>query len=310
MLLSNVMFHSCALFAAASGTAGIVLPDLMPDSLLDALDAGLTHAFLTPGAIGRLEAGGLLDRFSRLELVAYGSAPMPPKRIRSAMAAWPQTVFVHLYGMTECVAVLTALGDAEHRDPAHPGRRYSCGRPVDGVEMRVVDPVSGTDVAAGDSGELWFRTEQTMAGYLGNRADTVEVIDESGWIRTGDIGHADDGGYVYIEDRLKDLILVNGWSVSPAEVESVLADHPAILEAAVIGIPDEHLGEEVKALVVTRPGHGFGTDELVEFCRHRLAEHKVPTSIDVVAGLPHNTLGKVLKRALREPYWAASGRRI
>ena len=174
----------------------------------------------------------------------------------------------------------------------------------------MVDPVSGTDVTAGDSGELWFRTEQTMAGYLGNPAATAEVIDANDWIRTGDIGHIDDGGYVYIEDRLKDLILVNGWSVSPAEVESVLADHPAILEAAVIGIPDERLGEEVKALVVTRPDHGIGTDELAEFCKGRLAEHKVPTSIDVVAGLPHNTLGKVLKRSLREPYWAATGRRI
>ena len=309
ILLSNLMFHASALLAAASGTTGIVLPDLMPDSLLSALDAGLTHAFLTPAAIGRLESTGLLDRFSRLELVAYGSAPMPPERVRAAMAAWPRTRFVHMYGMTECVGVLTALGDVEHRNPRTPGRRRSCGRPVKGVEVRVVDS-SATDVAAGHTGELWFRTQQTMAGYLGDHAATAELIEEGDWVRTGDIGHIDEDGFVYVEDRLKDLILVNGWSVFPAEVELVLADHPAILEAAVIGIPDERLGETVKAIVVTRTDHVARPDELVEFCRGRLAEHKIPTSIDIVTSLPHTSLGKILKRALREPYWAAAGRRI
>jgi acyl-CoA synthetase (AMP-forming)/AMP-acid ligase II len=310
MLLSNLMFHSAALFAAASGTAGIVAPDLMPDSLLRALDAGLTHAFMTPAAIGRLESAGLLDRFSRLELVAYGSAPMPPERARTMLAAWPHTRVVHLYGMTECVAVLTALGDAEHRDTSKSGRHLSCGRPVAGVEVRVVDPDSTTDVVAGRTGELWFRTKQTMAGYLGNDAATIELIEEHHWVRTGDLGHVDDDGYVYIEDRLKDLILVNGWSVFPAEVERVLVDHPAVLEAAVIGVPDDRLGETVKALVVTRTDHDTGADELVAFSRRRLAEHKVPSTIDFVTDLPRNSLGKVLKRDLREPFWAASGRRI
>ena len=310
ILLSNLMFHASGLFAAAAGMTGIVLPDLMPDSLLSALDAGLTHAFLTPAAMGRLESAGLLDRFSRLELVAYGSAPMPPNRVRAAMEAWPQTRFVHMYGMTECVGVLTALGDAEHRDPSNVGRRRSCGRPVGDVEIRVVDPASTADVAAGRTGELWFRTEQAMAGYLGDHVATAELIKEGDWVRTGDIGHIDDDGFVYVEDRLKDLILVNGWSVYPAEVELVLADHPAILEAAVIGIPDEQLGETVKAIVVTRTDHVVSQHELMGFCRGRLADHKVPTSIDIVTSLPRSSLGKVLKRALREPYWAATGRRI
>ena len=310
MLLSNVMFHSAALFAVASGTAGIVVPDLMPDSLLGALDAGLTHAFLTPAAIGRLESTGLLDRFGRLDLVAYGTAPMPPERAQAMLAAWPRTRVVHLYGMTECVAVLTALGDREHRVPTKAGQHLSCGRPVAGVEVRVVDPDSAADVVAGHTGELWFRTEQTMAGYLGNDAATIELIEEHHWVRTGDLGHVDDDGYVYIDDRLKELVLINGWSVFPAEVERVLADHPAVLETAVIGVPDDQLGETVKAIVVLRSDHAADTDELVGFCRRRLAEHKVPTSIDVVSSLPHNSLGKVLKRALREPYWAAAGRRI
>jgi acyl-CoA synthetase (AMP-forming)/AMP-acid ligase II len=174
----------------------------------------------------------------------------------------------------------------------------------------VVDIASAADVSAGHTGELWFRTKQTTAGYLGDHAATAELIEEGNWVRTGDIGHIDDDGFVYVEDRLKDLILVNGWSVFPAEVELVLADHPAILEAAVIGIPDERLGETVKAIVVARPDHLAGPDELAEFCRRRLAEHKVPTSIDIVTSLPHSSLGKVLKRALREPFWAAAGRHI
>lgn len=174
----------------------------------------------------------------------------------------------------------------------------------------MVDTASAADLAAGRTGELWFRTEQTMAGYLGNHAATAELIEDGDWVRTGDIGHVDEDGFVYVEDRLKDLVLVNGWSVFPAEVELALADHPAILEAAVIGIPDERLGEAVKAIVVTRSDHATAADDLLEFCRQRLAEHKVPTSIDIVPSLPHSSLGKVLKRALREPFWAAAGRRI
>ena len=226
------------------------------------------------------------------------------------MVAWPRTRFVHMYGMTECVGVLTALGDVEHRDPNNLGRRRSCGRPVGRVEVRVVDPGSAADVAAGHTGELWFRTEQTMAGYLGDHSATAELIEEGDWVRTGDIGHIDDDGFVYVVDRLKDLILVNGWSVFPAEVELVLAEHPAVLEAAVIGIPDQRLGETVKAIVVTRSDHLADSNELMKFCRRRLAEHKVPTSIDFVPSLPHSSLGKVLKRALREPFWAAAGRSI
>lgn len=149
-----------------------------------------------------------------------------------------------------------------------------------------------------------------MAGYLGDHSATAELIEEGDWVRTGDIGHIDDDGFVYVVDRLKDLILVNGWSVFPAEVELVLAEHPAVLEAAVIGIPDQRLGETVKAIVVTRSDHLADSDELMKFCRRRLAEHKVPTSIDFVPSLPHSSLGKVLKRALREPFWAAAGRSI
>jgi acyl-CoA synthetase (AMP-forming)/AMP-acid ligase II len=269
----------------------------MPESLLDAMDAGLTHAFLTPAAIGRLDAADLLERFDRLALVAYGAAPMTVPRLRRAMEAWPRTRFVQVYGVTECVAVLTVLGDADHRDEAHPERLRSCGRPTPGVEVRLVD------------GELWFRTEQIMAGYLGSPAATADVVVD-GWMRTGDLGRVDDDGYVYVEDRLKDLVLVNGWSVFPAEVERVLSDHPAVLECAVIGVPDEATGESVLALVRVRDGQAADAEDVVDHCRQHLAEHKVPSSVQLVDDFPRNTLGKIVKRELRAPYWASTGRRI
>jgi acyl-CoA synthetase (AMP-forming)/AMP-acid ligase II len=310
LLLSNVMFHSGAVFAAASGAAGVITPDLMPDSLLQALAAGVTHAFLTPAAIGRLHEADLLDPFDRLELVLYGCAPMPTPWMRAAMAAWPRTRFVHIYGMTECVGVLTVLGDESHRDASHSDRLRSCGRPIPGVEVRVVDPDTTADVEAGQTGELWFRTEQTTPGYLGAAAATASLIVADGWVRTGDVGRVDDAGYVYVEDRIKDVILINGWNVYAGETERVLAEHPAVLESAVIGVPDERTGEAVKAVVVPRPGHALSAAELTTFAQARLAEHKVPATIDLATSLPRNSLGKVLKRALREPYWAGLERRI
>ncbi len=297
LLLSNLMFHSGALYAAASGATGILSPDLMPDSLLGALAQGLTHAFVTPAAIGRLRDAGLLEPFQRLQLVLYAAAPMPEPTLRAAMAAWPRTRFVQVYGLTECVGVLTVLDDASHRDTSRPDLLRSCGRPVPGVEVKVVD------------GELWFRTAQTTPGYLGDTASTADLITVDGWVRSGDIGRVDDG-YVFIEDRLKDVILVNGWNVYSAEVERVLAEHPAVLESAVFGVPDEHWGEAVKAVVVPAPDHAPSPTELRSFAGERLAEHKVPTIIDLADELPRNGLGKTLKRDLRAAHWAGRERRI
>ena len=310
LLLSNLMFHSGAVFAAASGAAGVIVPDLMPESLLEALEAGVTHAFMTPAAIGRLHAAGLLEPFDRLALVLYGSAPMPEAWVRAAMAAWPRTRFVQIYGMTECVGVLTVLDDESHRDTNHPDRLRSCGRPIPGVEVRVVDPDVTTDLDSGCSGELWFRTEQATSGYLHDAPATAALIAAGGWVRTGDLGRIDDDGYVFIEDRMKDVILVNGWNVYAGETERVLTEHPAVLEAAVIGVPDEITGEAVKAVVVPRPGHALAAAELTTFAQERLAEHKVPATIDLASSLPRNSLGKVLKRELREPFWSHLERRI
>ena len=312
ILLSAVMFHSWTLVAAAAGMPGVIVPDLDPPSLIAALRAGMTHAMLTPAAIVRLQHTdpSSMHLFRGLRTVLYGAAPMPEPTLRAAMRAWPETRFFEVYGMTELVGVATMLDDAAHRDSDHPGRLRSAGRPIPGVEMRVVDPATGQDVTVGDPGELWFRTEQSTPGYLGEPGATQALVDRDGWVRTGDIGRVDDDGYVFIEDRMKDVILVNGYNVYSAEVERVLAEHPGVLESAVIGVPDEHRGEAVKAVVVTHPEHTVGADELVSFVRGRIASHKAPASVDLVPSLPRNALGKVLKRPLRQPHWAALERQI
>ena len=311
VLVATIMFHSCALFAAAAGTSVVFVPDLTPASMRTALRAGMTHAYVHPTALTALQLEGAetMAMFASLRYVSYGTAPMPTPVLRRALEAWPDTTFLQVYGMTETVAVLTVLDGAAHRDPDHPDRLISSGRPAPGVEMRVVD-ATGSDVTAGRRGELWFRTQQTTPGYLNDPEATAELITADGWVRTGDIGRVDPDGYVYVEDRMRDLIIVDGYNVFSAEVERVLSEHPAVLESAVIGIPDDLWGEAVKAVVVLREGSSTRPDELIAFTRDHLAAHKVPGSVEVVARLPRNDTGKVLKRVLRAPHWAAHERQI
>ncbi len=177
------------------------------------------------------------------------------------------------------------------------------------VEMRVVDPVILEDVEPGTPGELWFRTDQAMAGYLGKPEATAETIVD-GWVRSGDVGRVDDGGFVFIEDRVKDMIITGGENVYSPEVERVIAEFPAIGEVAVIGVPDDRWGEQVKAVVSPAPGEQVDAGKLVEFCRERLAHYKCPRSVDVVEALPRNATGKILKRTLRRPYWEGRERNV
>lgn len=165
-------------------------------------------------------------------------------------------------------------------------------------------------VAPGEPGELWWRSAQVMAGYLGRPEATAEIITSAGWLRSGDVGYVDDGGFVFICDRVKDMIITGGENVYCPEVERVLVEHPAVGEAAVIGVPDERWGECVKAVVAPAPGAAVVEADLVAYCRERLAHYKCPTSVDVVDALPRNATGKVLKRDLRAPYWAGRDRQV
>lgn len=280
-------------------------------SLLGALAEGVTHAFLVPAVVaGIMQAGErAMAAFSRLKYLGYGASPMPLPLLRSVLAAWPDTEFVQVYGMTELAGVVTTLDPDAHRDTARPERLASAGTVLPQVEMRVVDPATLEDAEPGTPGELWFRTDQAMAGYLGKPEATAETIVD-GWVRSGDVGRVDDGGFVFIEDRVKDMIITGGENVYSPEVERVIAEYPGVGEVAVIGVPDERWGEQIKAIVAPAPGEGVDAERLVEYCRERLAHYKCPRSVDVVEALPRNATGKILKRTLRRPYWEGRERNV
>ncbi len=308
MLIAMPMFHvggsSYALFGPATGTHGHIIREVDPQLLAAAMMAGVTHAFLVPAVVaGLLQAGpDAMALFSRLKVFSYGAAPMPLPVLRGALEHWPTTRFMQVYGMTEMAGVVTILDDAAHRDETHPERLVSAGRPIPGVEARVVDPATLSDVGPGASGELWWRTEQATPGYLGRPDATAELLHD-GWLRSGDVGRIDEDGFVFIEDRVKDMIITGGENVYSPEVERVLAEHSAILEIAVIGVPDDRWGESVKAVVAFHPEASATPEELIAYTRERLAGYKTPKTIDVVEALPRNPSGKILKRDLRKPYW-------
>jgi acyl-CoA synthetase (AMP-forming)/AMP-acid ligase II len=272
--------------------------------------AGATHAFFVPPVIARfLDAGeAACDAISGLRYIVYGAAPMPLPLLHRALQTWPDTKFVQVYGQTELCGAVTALGDAEHRDAARPGLQLSAGKAVLGTEIRVVDPGTGADVPTGEAGEIWVRSNQNMSGYLNRPEATAETITDDDWVRTGDVGRLDADGYVYIEDRLKDMIITGGENVYGPEVESVLLEHPAVADVAVIGVPDDYWGESVKAIVVA--GGEVDADDLIAFCRRHLAGFKCPRTVDFVESLPRNPSGKILKTALREPYWQGRTRNV
>jgi acyl-CoA synthetase (AMP-forming)/AMP-acid ligase II len=294
------------------GARTSLLREPTPAALFGAIANGATHTFVVPTIIhGILAAGSrAVTAFGGLKSISYGAAPMPLPMLRQALDAWPETDLVQVYGMTEISGVATLLADAAHRDPAHPERLASGGLPLPGVETRVVDPVTLEDVKPGEKGELWFRSAQVMRGYLNRPEATAEAKTADGWLRSGDIGRTDDAGFVYVLDRVKDMIITGGENVYGPEVENVLNACPGVSEGVIIGVPDERWGEAVKAIVVRAPGAELSADDVIAFCRGRLAHFQSPTSVEFAADLPRNATGKVLKRALREPYWADRERTI
>jgi acyl-CoA synthetase (AMP-forming)/AMP-acid ligase II len=278
-------------------------------SLAAAILQGANRTFLVPAVLAQVLQSGAeaIALFGNLKTYCYGAAPMPMPLLRAAMEAWPTTDFVQVYGLTEVCGVVTHLMPEEHRDAAHPERLVSAGRVIPEVEVKVVDPGTGEEVAPGEHGELWFRTPQLMAGYLGKPEATAEVITDDGWFRTGDMGMVDADGYVFVQDRLKDMIISGGENIYSPEVERVLAEHPAVMEVAIIGVPDDTWGEAVKAVVSLNPGTSATPEELIAYAREHLAHYKCPKSVDVLDALPRNPTGKILKRELRAPYWEGRG---
>ena len=212
-----------------------------------------------------------------------------------------------VYGLTETTGAITYLAPEDH-DEKVGERLKSCGKPMGDIEMRVVN-AGGKDMPVGEVGEIITRSPQNMIGYWHEPEATSRAI-RDGWFHTGDAGYLDKDGYVYIYDRVKDMIISGGENIYPAEVESALFGHPAVADVAVIGIPDDTWGEAVKAIVVKKQGANVTAEELIAYARERIAHFKAPRSVDFVDTLPRTPTGKILKRALRKPFWTGQERQV
>ncbi|MFD3775768.1 long-chain-fatty-acid--CoA ligase [Streptomyces sp. NPDC058612] len=243
--------------------------------------------------------------FASLRTVAYGGSPISDTLMRRSADAL-NCDLVQLYGLTESGNTALCLPAAEHVQSSR--RAGAAGRPYPGIAVKVIGS-DGSTLPQGSTGEICLRTPAAMLEYWGMEEATARTLTD-GWLRTGDAGHLDEDGYVYILDRIKDTVIVAGENVYPAEVENALCAHPAVAEAAVIGVPDDTWGEAVRAFIVPRPGQAVKPRELKLFLRDRLADFKSPTQYEFIARVPRNPSGKILRRELREEFWAGRDRNV
>jgi acyl-CoA synthetase (AMP-forming)/AMP-acid ligase II len=314
----EIMLHAASLIHASGcfvlpywlrgGTAAI-LPGFTPPSYLEAIErlrpralslvpTMLQMLFQTPG----IDAADL----SSVETIVYGASPMPRPVLERALARWGP-VFVQYYGQTEAPLAICCLGKDEHAR-ASPARLLSCGRPSVETEIRLVDD-EGRDVPTGGAGEILLRAPFVMQGYT-DPALTAETMLPGGWLRTRDIGRFDDEGYLTLVDRTSDMIVSGGYNIYPREVEDVLGCHATVAQVAVVGLPDEVWGEAVTAFVVRHAGAAADEAALIAHAHDHLAGYKAPKSVRFVDAIPLSPVGKPLRRALREPFWAGRERRI
>jgi long-chain acyl-CoA synthetase len=316
-LVAMPLFHvgggGWALVGLYYGGPMVLLREVDPGAILRAVGThGITHAFLVPAVIQFMLLSPELPAadLSSLQWIVYGASPISTQVLTDAVRAFGCN-FVQAYGLTETTGAIVSLPPQDHdASGPHAHRLRSAGKPNVGVEVRVVDVDTLTDVETGAVGEIWIRSRQNMKGYWRLPEATAKTLVEGGWLRTGDAGYLDADGYLYIHDRVKDMIVSGGENIYPAEVENVLMAHPALADAAVIGVPHDRWGETPKAIVVLAAGAETTGTAVIDFCRERLARYKCPTSVEFVASIPRNPSGKVLKKDLRAPYWAGRERMV
>jgi acyl-CoA synthetase (AMP-forming)/AMP-acid ligase II len=293
------------LISLFAGRRTYLLREFTPAGWLEALARHrVTDAFLVPTMLKRvLDAGIAGHDLSTLEIVRYGAAPMPEPVILKALEEFPPgTSFIGAYGLTETTSTVAVLDTDDHDlsgDDAELRRVRlgSVGRVLEDVRLEIRDD-EGRALAPGEVGRVALATERAMRGYAGEEAR------EGSWLETGDVGYVDDGGYLFLVGRAGDMIIRGGENVAPQEVERVLLEHPAVAEAAVVGIPDEEWGQRVAAAVVLADGEQVDGEELIEHCRPLLAGFKRPESVEVVDSLPHTSTGKLMRRRVLEEIWA------
>lgn len=302
LLHTAPMFHLADLATwtatLVAGGTHVIVPGFTPAGVLAAIERQrVTDVLLVPTMIQLLVDFPDAARFdvSSLNHLIYGGSPMPEALLARARRMFPRTGFVQAYGMTELAPVATLLLPADHADP---GLAHAAGRAAPHAEIRIVD-TDGADVPRGVVGEIAVRGDHVMRGYWRRPEETAACLID-GWMHTGDAGFMDLRGYLFVVDRLKDMIISGDENVYSAEVESALASHPAVAVCAVIGLPDERWGERVHAIVVLTPEATVTGDELREHCRGQLAGYKIPRSVEFVDALPVSSAGKVLKQQLRD----------
>jgi long-chain acyl-CoA synthetase len=296
------------MFAApAFGACQVTVSKFNPQTFCETVQGErVTHTVLVPTMINMLTQFPDPKNYdlTSLKHLGYGGSPMAPELVHRTRQVLPNVKLVQVYGLSEA-GFLTGLLDHEHTED----KLTSCGRPCLGIDVRVVDQ-SGKEVETGQTGELVARGANIMRSYW-NKPEETKSAFRNGFFRTGDIGYQDAAGYFYILDRLKDMIVTGGENVYSGEVEAVIYEHPAVREAAVFGIPDPKWGELVMACVVLKPGKTLSADELIAFCRRSLANYKIPRRIEFSeTELPKSGSGKILKKILREPFWAHQGRAV
>jgi acyl-CoA synthetase (AMP-forming)/AMP-acid ligase II len=302
LLHAAPMFHLADVAAWTVGmlvrSTHVIVPAFTPAGVLDAIERHrTTDALLVPTMIQMLvDHPDIATRdVSSISLIMYGASPISESLLERARDAFPQVGFTQAYGMTELSPVATLLLPADHDDPS---LRRSAGRAAPHAEVRIVD-AGDVEVPRGTVGEILVRGDHMTSGYWGAPEETAQAL-RGGWMHTGDGGYMDERGYVFVVDRIKDMIVSGGENVYSAEVENVLARHPAISSCAVIGVPDEQWGERVHAVVVLQQGCSATATELREFCRGHIAGYKAPRTVSFVDALPVSGAGKILKRELRD----------
>ncbi|WP_170287299.1 long-chain-fatty-acid--CoA ligase [Halioglobus maricola] len=283
-----------------------------PARIVDDIEThGVNNIFMVPAMImAVLQLPNIEQRdFSKLKQVFYGASPISESVLRRALDIF-QCDFIQMYGMTETTGTVVNLTADDHRKAldGRPELLRSCGRPSVGGKAKVVDS-AGAEVPTGDIGEIWLHSDTNMLSYY-NLPEATAANLTDGWVHTGDAGYMDEEGYLYLKDRMKDMVVSGGENIYPVEVENALAKHEAVQDVAVIGVPDEKFGEALLAFVVLAEDASLEAEEMVAFCREHIAGYKIPRKLEIVEELPRNPSGKILKKILREPYWADAGRGI
>ncbi|MEH2475858.1 acyl-CoA synthetase (AMP-forming)/AMP-acid ligase II [Nitrobacteraceae bacterium AZCC 2161] len=312
-LVAMPVFHiggvGWAVYGLYHGAKSVIAREFDPNKVLDFFEQfGISKLFLVPAAmqfIVRQPRAREMD-FSKLRYILYGASPIPAALLKECIAVFG-CGFVQMYGMTETTGTIVVLGPEDHVEGRDCMR--SAGKALPGVEIAILD-ANGKPLPVGEVGEIATRSGSNMVGYWNLPEASAHTLDADNWLRTGDAGYLDQDGYLYIHDRIKDMIISGGENIYPAEVESAICDHPDVAEVAVVGVPDDIWGEAVKAVVVLKPGKSVSAADLISFTRERIASFKSPKSIDFIAALPRNASGKILRRHLRDPYWVGRERQV